>query len=355
MFRTWLVLVCLMLPIQKGDVAWLNEIQKEPAAKPQPVRQLSPLMTNEELGSKNALSQWESRRRELSGAWQHVLGPDLNRPSKVEIEVLEIEQLSEVTRKRIRYENEVGDFLTAYLLEPTGKSTKGPAIVALHATTQATNKTIAGIGGTRDEQIGLRLAEKGFTVICPENFLWVGGKEYDQAVADFQSEYPNSLGMRKMLFDASRAVDILVSLPNVDTTRIGAVGHSLGAKEVLYLTAFDDRISVAVFSEGGIEFESTNWQAPWYLGPIVQDKAFTRNHHELIALIAPRPFLVLGGETNGAADGDRTWPFIEAAMPIYKLYGGTPKVGLLNHHEGHTISDGSFEKIAEWFEVYLAQ
>ncbi len=44
-----------------------------------------------------------------------------------------------------------------------------------------------------------------------------------------------------------------------------------------------------------------------------------------------------------------------AAMPIYKLYGGTPKIGLLNHHEGHTISDGSFEKIAVWFEVYLAQ
>lgn len=354
MFRTWLLLLALMLPIQKGDVAWLHEVQKEPASKPKPIRPLSPLMTKEELGSKNALSQWESRRRELSGAWQQVLGPDLERPSQLAMEVLEIEQLSGLTRKRIRYENEVGEFLTAYLLEPMRTADRGPAIVALHATTQATNKTIAGIGGTRDEQIGLRLAERGYTVICPENFLWVGGKKYDQAVADFQNKYPNSLGMRKMLFDASRAVDVLVSLPNVDTKRIGAVGHSLGAKEVLYLAAFDERISVAVFSEGGIEFESTNWQAPWYLGPIVQDKTFGRNHHELIALIAPRPFLVLGGEANGAADGDRTWPFIEAALPIYKLYGATPRVGLLNHHEGHTISDASFEKMSEWFEVYLS-
>lgn len=38
------------------------------------------------------------------------------------------------------------------------------------------------------------------------------------------------------------------------------------------------------------------WQAPWYLGPVVLDPKFPRNHHELIALIAPRPFLVLGGK-----------------------------------------------------------
>ncbi len=65
----------------------------------------------------------------------------------------------------------------------------------------------------------------------------------------FSERIPESLGIRKMLFDASRAVDILVSLPNVDTQESVLLG-TLGAKEVLYLTAFDDRISVAVFSEG---------------------------------------------------------------------------------------------------------
>ena len=53
-----------------------------------------------------------------------------------------------------------------------------------------------------------------------------------------------------MLYDAMRAVDVLESLPQVDRNRIGAVGHSLGAKETLYLAAFDERVKVAVASEG---------------------------------------------------------------------------------------------------------
>jgi hypothetical protein len=34
--------------------------------------------------------------------------------------------------------------------------------------------------------------------------------------------------------------------------RVFAIGHSLGAKEVLYLAGFDERIRAAVSSEGGI-------------------------------------------------------------------------------------------------------
>lgn len=303
--------------------------------------------------SPDALKLWEQRREILREAWQEVLGPKPRKPKSTDFEVLQIDQLDHCTRKLIRYENEIGEFLNAYLLEPTEQVAARPAVVALHATTNHTNKTIAGIGGSHDEQIGLRLAQQGFIVICPENFLWRGAKGYPEAVKVFQEKYPDSLGMRKMLFDAERAVDIVAALPNVDPKKIGAVGHSLGAKEVLYLTAFDERISVAVFSEGGIELESTNWQAPWYLGPVVLDPKFPRNHHELIALIAPRPFLVLGGETEGASDGARSWPYIEAAMPVYKLYSDTPRIGLLNHRQGHTISDKSFERLAEWLECYL--
>jgi|688.fasta_scaffold00492_16 dienelactone hydrolase len=347
---TWLWVAFI---VGADDVPWLKDTQQPPTHLAPLPRPLTSLLTESEFRSVDVLAVWRQRRKDLGDAWQKVLGPDPVKPGSAKIEVLQTEELETISRKLIRYENEVGEFLTAYLLEPIGVTNPRPAIVALHATTNQTNRTIAGIGGTRDEQIGLRLAQRGFVVICPENFLWRGGMGYQEAVANFQKRYPNSLGMRKMLFDASRAIDIVASLPTVDSQKIGAVGHSLGAKEVLYLTALDERISAAVFSEGGIEFESTNWQAPWYLGPAVSDKTFPRNHHELIALIAPRPFLVLGGESSGAADGDRSWPYLQAAMPVYRLYGKTPRLGLLNHHQGHTVSDQSFERLAEWFECYL--
>lgn len=337
-----------------GDVSWLADVQRSPANSPTPARDLAPLMSDTEYRSANALELWKSRRLHLIKTWDEVLGPTPERPKVLASEVLETEKLEKVTRKRIRYENEPGQFLEAYILEPRGKDGRLPGIVALHATTDKTNKPIAGVGGRDDEQLGLKLAEQGFVVICPKNFLWQEAATYDDAVNQFRKRYPRSLGMRKMLYDAMRATDILVSLPSVDSRRIGAVGHSLGAKEVLYLTAFDERISAAVFSEGGLEFESTNWDAPWYLGPVVKDNKFPRNHHELVALIAPRPFLVLGGESGpGAADGDRSWPYLAASRPIYDLYGGTPKFGLYNHHEGHSISAGSFNRIADWLNNYL--
>ena len=52
--------------------------------------------------------------------------------------------------------------------------------------------------------------------------------------------------------------------------RMGAVGHSLGAKETLYLAAFDERVKATVSSEGGIGTKFSNWDAAWYLGPCDQ-------------------------------------------------------------------------------------
>ena len=184
---------------------------------------------------------------------------------------------------------------------------------------------------------------------------------YDYVIA--QGEQPRHVvlmgrslgsGMATMLADGMRAVDILAALPDVDPERIGAIGHSLGAKEVLYLMAFDDRVKAGVSSEGGISLPSTNWDAPWYLGPAAKKSDFPRDHHELLAIIAPRPLLVLGGETGrGAADGNRSWPHIAAAQKVYRLYGEPVRLGLLNHGEGHKFSPASGEKSFAWLEAGL--
>lgn len=94
------------------------------------------------------------------------------------------------------------------------------------------------------------------------------------------------------------------------------IGHSLGAKEALYLAAFDPRITAMVSSEGGIGTAMSNGDAEWYLGHIVEQPGFAREHHELLALAAPRPFLLVGG---GSADGAASWPWIAAGLPVYRL------------------------------------
>jgi len=156
--------------------------------------------------------------------------------------------------------------------------------------------------------------------------------------------------MARMLHDSFVAVDILCSLPHVDSSRIGSIGHSLGAKEVLYLAAFDERVKVTISSEGGVGTKFSNWNADWYLGKGIDSPDFTREQHELLALAAPRPFLLIGGDS---ADGDQSWPFIEAALPIYKLFGEPARLGLFNHKQGHAVPPIAEERIYEWFDAYL--
>ena len=107
---------------------------------------------------------------------------------------------------------------------------------------------------------------------------------------------------------------------------------------------------MAVSSEGGIGRRFSNWSSPWYLGRSSSRADSGREHHELLGLIAPRTYLLVGGDS---ADGDQSWPFIDAALPVYRLYGGRPHVGLFNHGRGHTVPVEAERRIDEWFETYL--
>ncbi len=335
-----------------ADVPWLAEVQQRPAVAPE--TPLAALWGTQAAGD---LDAWKTRRQELREAWLEWLGPMPSRPESATWKVLRTDPLPDVTRLLIEYEGEPGLKVQAsYLLRPNkpAGAKSLPGIVALHPTTTRTIEPIAGVEGNADQHTGLALARSGFVVICPRCFLWQDVQDYNAAVARHRTRHPQTLGMHKLLYDAQRAVDILAAQPDVNPQRLGACGHSLGAKETLYLAAFDERIRAAVASEGGIEFTSTNWEAPWYLGSQVRDPQQRRNHHELIALIAPRAFLVMGGEAGpGAADGDRSWPYIAAALPIYRLYGEPARVGLLNHHEGHRLSAASLGKLSAWLAAYL--
>jgi dienelactone hydrolase len=350
--------VVLLAPslLPAADLPWLAEVTTPPADVPEPDRPLSDLLRDASGQVIESRAAWEARRAELRKAWLDFLGPLPQGPAEMKLEVVLEERLERCTRSVVRYEAEPGRVVEACLLRPTGGGTgKRPVVVVFHPTTTDTIGVVAGTAGKPEQHIGLRLAERGFVALCPRNFLWETAK-YDDAVAAAKQRHPESRGMATMLADAMRAVDVLASLPDVDSDRIGAIGHSLGAKEVLYLMAFDDRVKAGVASEGGVGLSSTNWDAPWYLGPECREPHFPRDHHELLALAAPRPLLVLGGESGpGAADGDRTWPYVAAAQKVYRLYGEPVRLGLLNHRQGHRLSPDVAEKAFAWLEVALVE
>lgn len=327
-------------PETNRDVSWLREINTAPENVPTNLAgRIQPLLSIDGKPIRS-VEEWPSQRQQLLETWNRFLGQVAARPMKSDYEILETQQLE------------------AWLLKPAGKAEPKslPGITALHQTTRQTIDEIAGVAGPEMHHLAPKLAKRGFVVICPKNYLWVNTPSIPEAARRFLKRKPGVLGMSKMLYDARRATDILANVSEVDPQRLGAIGHSLGAKETLYLAAFDPRIRVAVASEGGLTFRSTNWNAPWYLGKAIDDPNFARNHHELLALIAPRPFLILGGESGrGAADGDRSWPLISAAQDVYRLWDQPVRLGLLNHGQGHSIPDPVWVKTALWLETYLTK
>lgn len=338
----WLlpILVFITPPIAPAtaqEVEWLDSVTTSPKSfvLEQPGI-LDPLLVASDGSVISSWGQWVEGRDRLREVWLGFLGPMPEERPPIQLHFLSTEVVPAeganaptVVRQHVRYEGEPGCMVEGYLLcplavdpigHPPGSSaskSSWPGMVALHPTSSATIDEIAGLVGVESAQIGLKLSRRGYVVFCPRCFLWQDVKSFDEAVARHRQRHPETTGMAKMLYDAMRAVDVLESLPYVDPRRIGAIGHSLGAKEVLYLMAFDDRVRAGVASEGGLGFRSTNWNAPWYLGKAIDQEAFPLNHHQLLAMIAPRPLLILGGEQGpGAADGDRSWHLIDAALPV---------------------------------------
>lgn len=335
------------------DVPWLAEVQRPPERLPDDAPKLSPLLVDDAGRAITTLEGWQQRREAIRRWWLDFLGPlQVARQEAPELEVIEEDHAGGVVRQLVRYEVEPGLPVEAYLLKPERVERPSPGVVVLHSTVDYTIRQPAGLEGPPEKAFGLKMARRGCVAFCPRCFLWSSDRSipYMKHVEQFRARHPGSKGMAKMLFDAQVGLDILAGLPEVDPNRLGTVGHSLGAKEVLYLAAFDERVRVAVSSEGGIGTRFSNWDAPWYLGDEIRRDGFAHEQHELLALAAPRPFLLLGGDS---ADGDRSWPFIEAVLPVYRLYGGTPRVGLFNHKSGHAVPPEAEKRIDEWFDAYL--
>jgi dienelactone hydrolase len=352
-------------PTTRRDVPWLEQVQRPPQRLPADAQELAPLLVDTNRLAIKTAAGWQRKRAQIAATWRKYLGSVGDRPDMPpKVAVLEEVRTDSVSRQLIRYEVEPGESTEAYLLRPAGGDRQRRAgVVVFHSTVDGSIRQPAGLGmhNAAEKAFGLHLAQRGLVALCPRNFLWPTTDKIDtqKAMRRFAQRHPGVTGMAKMLHDAQVAVDLLAAWDDVDRNRLAAVGHSLGAKEVLYLAAFDERIRCAVASEGGIGMSFSNWDAPWYLGPDMKRGLAGHEHHELLALAAPRAFLLVGGGTrdeaagSNGADGARSWPFVDEALKVYRLLEEHPKLGLYNHHQGHSVPSEAADRIYEWLLTYV--
>ena len=323
-----------------------------------------PLLVGTDGSPISTVATWKAEQAKLRERWMTFLGPALTPASRPETEWTADVREDGYRRRSLRWRVEPDVWLDAHLLVPDRPAPAGgyPAIIALHQTSNQTIDEIAGVSRpgapvSRDQARAVDLVRAGFVVFCPKNFLWQDVSTYDEAVRRFQSRHPQTRGMAKMLFDSRQSVDQLLRVaPEVNAKRIGAFGHSLGAKEVVYLMAFDDRIIAGVASDGGVAFEHTNWDAPWYLGKdcIAVARSAGLAPHQLLALASPRRlFIVAGGRDRKGADGEETRPSVQAARQIDRLLAGETRLGFWNHRQGHAMTDDIFACCRDWLTKWV--
>ena len=299
-------------------------------------------------------ADWAKRRAEILKGMVAVMGPLPGKERRVDLAVQVEEEVDagKYIRRLITYQSEPGSRTPAYLCIPKAvlKQGKAPAVLCLHPTdNRVGHQVVVGLGGREGRAYAAELAERGYVTISP-------------AYTHLANYWPNLgklgyvSGTMKAIYDNTRALDLLESVPQVDAARgFGAIGHSLGGHNAIYTAVFDPRITVLASSCGfdaypdyydGAE-RNWNFGRGWcqirymprmsnYRGKL---EAIPFDFPELLGALAPRPLFVHAP----LRDGNFRWKSVDAcataAQPIYKLLGN--ENGLITKHPDY---DHNFPK-----------
>ena len=167
------------------------------------------------------------------------------------------------------------------------------------------------------------------------------------------------------VWDGIRAVDYLLSRPEVDPERIGCTGQSGGGTMTMYLAALEPRIKVAVESDGNSE----NVAGPSYAPPGAVDDAEQNmagslpegiDRGDLLLAFAPKPLLILYSRTDAGLTYSPTYvegtkEVYQEVQAAYKLMGAADKVSLFGSPLPHHYEFFNRREAYRWFNRWLGR
>ena len=298
--------------------------------------------------------EWRRHVPELQKKWNTMLGacqPEVREPS---LRVLRRMKEPGYTGTLAELEVDPGAPVHIYLMQPESPVQR-PMPVVIVPYYDVDTPAGQDLGG-RDyvppgaRSFALMAVQRGYLAVAVRWFGETEGESYAEAVANLARRHPGCTGLGKWVADARALVNYLVARPDVDRRRVAIIGHSLGAKMALYAAAFDERIAVAVASEPGIGFKQSNYDSFWYFGDGLAAAPAGTDQHELLGMLAPRPFLLIGGDQYDTAE---SWRYLNAASPVYALFQAAPKIGYYNHHTGHSPTPEAAWLGMEWIRRFL--
>ena len=267
----------------------------------------------------------------------------------------------------------------------TSARTKGqrPVVILLHGT------------GSRKEEFLAQmrtLADRGFATaaidarhhgarILPQ--YGSGNEPYFNAMLETYRTGKGRPYLYDTVWDVMRLVDYLETRGDVDAKRIGVMGISKGGTEAYLAAAVDPRISAVVPIIGVQGFrwalDNDRWQPRvGTFAPAVHaaareentkvDAAFVRRFYDrvapgiygdydapsMLALIAPRPVLVINGDSDPRTPLAGVQEAVALARQTYIKMNADDKLGVyLQPDAGHVVTPVAELVMADWFVKWL--
>ena len=172
-------------------------------------------------------------------------------------------------------------------------------------------------------------------------------------------------------WSASRAVDYLVTLPEVAKDQIGLTGHSRGGKQALVGAAFDERIGAVIASSGNTgECDPWRYTTDMFVNESIQLLTAAQPHwfqprlrffagredklpvdqNMLMALMAPRGLMMYAGYAESAGNPFGFEQAYRSVLSVYRFLGREENLWL-NLREGeHPTNAADIEQFVDFFD-----
>jgi len=257
-----------------------------------------------------------------------------------------------------------------------------PVVIVLH-----------GTGGTKEGSLDTvnRLVQAGFIGVAIDGRYHgertaarTGAAEYNAAIARAWQTGQEHPFYYDTVWDIMRLIDYLGTRDDVDPARIGVIGFSKGGIEGYLAAAADPRIACVVPCIGvqsfGWALENGQWRAR--IATIQDgfdaiaaaekvakpDAAFVRRFYArivpgidgefdgpgMLPLIAPRPLLVINGDSDANTPIAGVRLSVNAARPLYTAAGADDKLVLrIQENTPHRTNPDSLQAAVDWFVRWL--
>lgn len=296
----------------------------------------------------------------LGGDWP--VGGDLR------VQVRETVQKEGYRLETVTYEVQAGERVPAHVLIPEGVTTAHPAaaVAVWHQHNGAYHigkSEPAGLAGAAMHHTGVALAKEGYVVICPDAQCF--GERQDPTGklkrGDFERyEFLRSVVAGKCMawkniLDMRRAIDYLVSRPEVKGDRIGCYGHSMGSTNTWMVGPWEPRLKCLVGNcclptYAGIHREHMLHCFPNFVPGIFQ----YGDTPDIAALIAPRPLHLNFGDKDSGSPIDEVRRGVQVIARAYEAVHAQDKFSyFIEKDTGHVLSPEMWKRAKAWFARHL--